>query len=287
MAKNFKIGVMVESFRSGLGGGLDAAASLGADGVQIYASAGETEYSKMGSVQRRELLGLLKDRNLELSALCADFGGHGFQVESENPGRIEKSRHVMEMACELGCRVLTTHIGVIPPDSKHPRYLVMAKACEKLGHYAKESGIVLAIETGPEPASVLRSFLDDISMPGALGVNFDPANLVMVCREDIPSAVEKLGPYIAHTHAKDGLNLKPVDAEVLYGSFSGEVFPDFSCQDYIRETPLGEGGVPFKEYLAALRKSGFAGYLTIEREVGESPQRDIELAVNFLRKLIL
>jgi hypothetical protein len=40
----FKIGVMVESFRKGLDGGLKAAAEVGADGVQIYATSGETHF---------------------------------------------------------------------------------------------------------------------------------------------------------------------------------------------------------------------------------------------------
>ena len=48
--------------------------------------------------------------------------------------------------------------------------------------------------------------------------------------------------------------------------------------------PLGEGSVPFKEYLNALREIGFNGFLTIEREVGENPVADIRMAANFLRK---
>jgi sugar phosphate isomerase/epimerase len=136
--------------------------------------------------------------------------------------------------------------------------------------------VTFAIETGPEPARVLRGFLDEVAEPRGLGVNFDPANLVMVCREDIPAAVDLLGDAIVHTHAKDGLNLQPVDAEQLYG---GKL--DWGA--YIREVPLGKGGVDWPGYLAALRRNGYDGYLTIEREVGEKPRRDIELAVGFLK----
>ena len=49
-----------------------------------------------------------------------------------------------------------------------------------------------------------------------------------------------------------------------------------------KELPLGTGGVPYIEYLAALRDEGFEGFLTIERECGETPEQDIKIAYDFL-----
>jgi len=284
MSTEFKIGAMVGSFRAGLRGGLEAAASLGADGVQLTVTHGETRFDKLQGPALAELRRTLKDLRLEMAAVCGDFGGHGFQVAEANPQRIEDSKRVVELALALDCRVVTTHIGVVPSDRRHPRYVVMARACEELGRFAAGCGATFAIETGPESATVLRAFLDDIGIRGGLGVNFDPANLVMVCREDIPAAVQTLGPYIVHTHAKDGVNLKPVDPEELYRSFTGEARAGFRWQDYILETPLGTGHVPFPAYLSALRQAGFGGYLTIEREVGDDPRKDIADAVAFLRR---
>ncbi|HUU60262.1 MAG TPA: sugar phosphate isomerase/epimerase family protein [Phycisphaerae bacterium] len=280
-----KVGVMVESFRAGLDGGLQAAAEVGADGVQIYATHGEMLPANLDSRSRAALRRRIADMGLEIAALCGDFGGHGFQIADENPKRIDDSQRVMDLALDLGTEVITTHIGVVPADASHPRYGVMARACEELGRYGESMGATFAIETGPEPAAVLRALLDDIGIPKGMGVNFDPANLVMVVNEDIPAAVDALGPYIVHTHAKDGVHLKPVDAEVLYGSFV-EPVEGYHFADYIREVPLGEGGVPFEAYLAALGKIGFDGYLTIEREVGADPRKDIEQAVKFLRNLL-
>ena len=280
-----KIGVMVESFRLGLEGGLKAAAEVGADGVQMYAT-GEQHPDKLDASARADLKKTLADLDLEMAAVCGDFGGHGFAVAADNPQRVEDSRKVVDLTVELGCKVVTTHIGVVPPDPSHPRYAVMAGACRQLAEYGKAAGVTFAIETGPETAIVLKKFIDHIGIPEGLGVNFDPANLVMVCREDIPRAVELLGPYTVHTHAKDGVNLKPVDPEQLYGAFTGEASEDFKWTDYIKEVPLGEGDVNFETYLPALRKAGFDGYLTIEREVGDDPRRDIEQAVVFLKGLL-
>jgi sugar phosphate isomerase/epimerase len=279
-----KIGAMVESFQLGLEGGLKAAAAVGVAGVQIYATGGEMHPDTLKGAARGALRRRIKDLGLEIAALCGDFGGHGFQVAADNPKRIEDSRKVLDLAVDLGCSVVTTHIGVVPAKATHPRYLVLAKACEQLGRAAAKTGVAFAIETGPEPAVDLRAFLDDLNVGPGLGVNFDPANLVMVCRENIPEAVKTLAPFIVHTHAKDGLNLKPVDPAVLYGA--EEAPPGYKWNDYISEVPLGKGQVPFAAYLAALRKAKYDGYLTIEREVGKNPKKDIEEAVTFLKALL-
>lgn len=281
----FKIGAMVESFRLGLEGGLAKAAELGVDGVQISATGGNTHPAVLMGAARSKLHKRIQGLGLAVAAVCGDFGGHGFQMESENRKKIADSKLVVELALDLGCSVVTTHIGVIPAGKKHPRYAVMAKACEELGAFAGSRGATFAIETGPESAQVLRNFLDDIGIVKGIGVNFDPANLVMVCREDIPAAVKTLAKYIVHTHAKDGINLKPVDPEILYGAFA-EPVPGFDWREYIKEVPLGAGGVPFKKYLKALSAGGYNGYLTIEREVGDNPAQDIAAAVVFLKKMI-
>lgn len=281
-----KIGVMLESFRQGLRGGIEAAAHLGVDGIQIYATQGETHFARLRGAGRRELQTMLADSGLEVSAVCGDFGGHGFEIAAENRRRIDNSMRIVELALELNCRIITTHIGVIPSNPAHPRRAIMRAACAELGDFAGKLDAVFAIETGPEPATVLRGFLDDLALPGGIGVNFDPANLMMVFREDIPAAVSTLAPYIVHTHAKDGRNRKPVDPELLYSSFAGDQLPPgFKSADYIEETPLGEGDVPFPAYLSALQRAHFDGYLTIEREVGANPTNDITHAIRFLRNL--
>lgn len=281
-----KIGVMVESFRKGLHGGLQAAVELGAQGVQMYATEGDTHPDVLKGTARRELLRHVRDLGIEFSAICADFGGHGFQLASENAKRLEDSKKVVDLTVALECKVVTTHIGVVPGDRNHDRYKVMLDACRQLAQYGESAGVTFAVETGPEPAAVLCGFLDDIALPNGIGVNFDPANLVMVIQEDIPVAVARLSKYIVHTHAKDGVNLQPVDAEKLYASFSGQADEFFNWEDYIREMPLGLGDVDFVTYLAALRKVGYDGYLTIEREVGNEPRKDIEMAIGFLKKLL-
>ena len=275
-----KIGVMLESFRLPLNQALQAAADVGADGLQLYAVRGETRFDQLlGTQAGRDLQQRAADLGLEFAAICGDFG-HGFGDAEQNPGLIENSKRVVDLALEQGSTVVTTHIGVVPHgatgiDREHPRYGVMRDACGELAEYGRQHDVTFAVETGPEPAAVLRQFLDDIG--GGIGANFDPANLAMVIAEDLPSAVASLGPYIVHTHAKDGVQLKACNPEDLYGG-------KLSFGEHVREVPLGQGAVPWPTYLDALRQAGFDGFLTIEREVGETPRADIEQAVVFLRE---
>ena len=54
--------------------------------------------------------------------------------------------------------------------------------------------------------------------------------------------------------------------------------------DYFIETPVGEGSVNFDTYLAAVKKSGYDGFFTIEREAGQERKKDIAAAAAFIRK---
>ena len=87
----------------------------------------------------------------------------------------------------------------------------------------------------------------------------------MVVADDPVAGVHTLSKYIVHTHAKDGIQ---VSADPLKWE----------------ELPLGQGGVKWDDYLKALSAIGYDGFLTIEREVGDTPEVDIKLAVTFLKE---
>lgn len=274
----FPIGVVLDCFPGTLKERLSLAEKLGLKGVQVYGIEGEIS-PEMTVSARAEFKKELADRGLTLSAVCGDLG-HGFFDPEHNKENIERSKRILELAKELGTDVVTTHIGVVPKDPSHPRYGIMQDACGQLAEYANQLGSHFAIETGPEPADVLRKFLDTLPSDG-VGVNLDPANLHMCFNCDAAEAVRILKPYIVHTHAKDGVYKKFCDSEIMYG-----ILPlpaDYQEEDYCEEVPLGQGGVNWKEYLSALDGIGYRGFLTIERETGDDPAGDIRMAADFLR----
>ena len=250
---------------------------LGLDGFQMGANYHEHDPENMSAVDRVELLRIVKSYGLKLSAICGDFG-RGFTHPDMNRKLIDKTKQIIELALDLETNIVTTHIGVIPENTAHIRYKILQDACYELAKIAYAMGAGLAIETGPETAKVLKDFLDSLSCKG-IGVNLDPANLVMIPGDDPISAVYTLNKYIIHTHAKDGVKLLDSDPEALYGDIENSIHDVV----YFEERPLGKGMVDFDAYLNALTDIGYTGFLTIEREVSDAPADDIIQAVNFLR----
>ena len=135
---------------------------------------------------------------------------------------------------------------------------------KKHGKYGDEIGVCFATETGPEMSQSLKGVLDKADTKSAK-VNLDPANLFMCAGENPVNSVRVLNEYIVHTHAKDGMML-----------------PDGTHKEY----RLGDGGVPFFEYISTLKHFGYDGFLTIEREAGETRMADIAHAVKFLTEIL-
>lgn len=275
-----KIGVIIDSFRCEVHEGIKKAKETGVNGIQIYAVKGEMSPENMSAGSRKELLDYIKSNGLVVSALCGDMGG-GFVNVKENAEKIERSKRIMELAKDLETNVVTTHIGVVPQDMKSPRFRILQEACEQLGEFADNIGAYFAIETGPEKSSVLKAFLDTLKCK-SVKVNLDPANLVMVSGDNAAQAVHNLKDYIVHTHAKDGIMYKPFNSENFYGENNEPGFTKW--EDYFDEVPLGLGNVDFKSYINALDTIGYQGFLTIEREVGDNPEKDIAEAIKFLKK---
>ena len=152
----------------------------------------------------------------------------------------------------------------MPDDENSEEYYNIVKTIERLGKYGDEIGVSFATETGPEMAIKLRGILEKADTKSAK-VNLDPANFVMCAGQDPVEAVHILKDYIVHTHAKDGIKLSDDDYD---------------------EKPLGQGGVPFPEYIATLKEVGYDGFLTIEREAGATRFQDIKNAVAFLTDIL-
>ena len=243
---NFSIGVMLESFRTDRTTALKQAVSIGASGIQVYATQGELAPEALTGQKRKDFLHMVKEHGLKISALCGDLG-QPFVNPDKNPALVERSKRILDLAKDLETDIVTTHIGVIPEDPGHERYKILQEACFSLAQYADSLNAHFAIETGPETAAVLKGFLDSL-----------------------------------HTHAKDGRRNYYRSPEAVYGLVEDEMLqsPSFT------ELPLGEGSVPFPEYLKALDAIGYHGFLTIEREVGADPEGDIRKAADFLNALI-
>lgn len=270
------IGIFVDNFHLEIREAIRLAAEIGAEGVQFAAK------DPLGpdTIRPQEFRRFVADLGLEITAICGDVGG--FKTPEMVGPHVEQTLRILDLARALGVRIVTGHIGAIPPEPAHPRYQMMLDACSRVAAHAAELGLCYAIETGPEPSGVLRSFLDDIHSPG-IGVNLDPANFVMITGEDSAKAVRRLGHDIVHTHVKDGRMNRFVGVDIAYNMVPD---PENRKAGSRTQTPIGEGSVDWAAYLQALEDVRYRGFLTIEREGGDDRPAEIRRAYATLRQLL-
>jgi sugar phosphate isomerase/epimerase len=188
----------------------------------------------------------------------------GFRAQRE-----QRTYAVSDFAASLGVKSVACHIGFVPEDASEPDYIAVRGMVRRICDYASRHGQTFALETGQEPAHVLLNFLKDVARPN-LGINFDPANMILYGSGDPIEALGLLGPHVLSVHCKDG-DAPAKDAPGSLGS----------------ERPLGEGSVGIPRFVGKLKEIAFRGPLNIERETEnqEERYRDIRAAVKLLDSL--
>lgn len=187
----------------------------------------------------------------------------GIVPDAHWPSCRERVLRAIELTVELGAPFLTLHAGFIEEEDGTAARRIRDRLT-LLADAAGERGIGLLLETGQERADSLRHLLETLGHP-ALGVNFDPANMILYGKGDPVQAIGTLAPWIRHIHVKDAVAARQP------GQWGTEV-------------PWGDGEVGQQDFIQALQKVGYRGALAIEREAGDDRQRDIRLAIERLRR---
>lgn len=173
----------------------------------------------------------------------------------------------VEFARMIGVRDLVTHVGYMPENPHDPRYPAVLACLKQLAGKCASYGQRFLFETGQETPVTLRRAIEDMGMDN-VGVNLDPANLIMYGKGNPVDALDVFGEYVMGIHGKDGCY--PTD-----GHFLG------------KEVPLGEGKVNYPALICRLKEIGYEGDITIEREIdGEEQKKDILAARKLLEELI-
>ena len=172
-----------------------------------------------------------------------------------------------DFAKKLGVVNVATHVGFLPENPKTTEYYSIVEALRYVIGYYKKNSQYFLFETGQETPVTLRRTIEDIGLDN-IGVNFDTANLILYGKAHPLDAIDILGKYVRDIHAKDGCY--PTD-----GKYLGE------------EKAIGDGIVNFPAFIEKLKKIGYDGPITIEREIhGDEQIRDILKAQELLGKLI-
>jgi sugar phosphate isomerase/epimerase len=171
-----------------------------------------------------------------------------------------------DLARDLGVTCLAAHIGFVPHDPAHPDYAPLVEAVRTIADHCSARWQTFHLETGQEPSAVLVRFLRDVDRPN-VGVNFDPANLLLYGTDDALPALDRLAPYVRGVHCKDAL-------------------PPARPDELGTEVPLGEGAVGWPAVVGRLHALGYRGPLVIEREHGPRVRVDVAAARAYLERLV-
>src|SRR5688500_3394680 len=230
----------------------------------------------MDDKRKHQELGVLRNSGLTFTAGMVGFADEdyssiasirktgGYVNEQNFPLRRQITKAAAAVGLELGMKMLTAHIGFVPPSSD-PNYAKMVARIGLIASDLNSLGVILLSETGQESAPELLQFLNDLRAPN-VKVNFDPANMILYGAGEPIEAIGILDRHIGHVHVKDATSSEQPGA--VWGT----------------EVPFGTGQVPPKDFLRALKDVGFTGSMAIEREAGENRMKDIAFAIETLKK---
>jgi len=184
------------------------------------------------------------------------------QTWKENWRNLETNAAI---ARSLGIRLVTFHAGFLPHDQKSPQFKKLLDRLRQVADLFAGFGLELGLETGQETADALSEFLETVDRPN-VGVNFDPANMILYEKGDPIQALRALGPLLKQCHIKDA---KRTTTPGTWGE----------------EVPAGTGEVDWAAFFRALREVGFSGDLAIEREAGNQRLKDIQTGKQFVEQI--
>jgi len=171
------------------------------------------------------------------------------------------------LAGHLGLKLITFHAGFMPHEESDPNFAKLVARLAQVADLFHARNIVLGLETGQETAPVLLQLLEKLRRPN-LGVNFDPANMILYGKGNPNEAMRVLGPWICQVHIKDARATK------VPGTWGEEV-------------GVGSGQVDWRSFFATLDELDFGGNFVIEREAGTQRVVDIRQARELAEKFSL
>lgn len=194
----------------------------------------------------------------------------GFIPRRTRDERVRRTLEISDFAAAIGVKGIGCHIGFVPEDAANEDYVAVREIVRRICDHAARHHQTFALETGQEPAHVLLRFFKDVDRPN-LGINFDPANMILYGTGDPIEALGVLGPHVISVHAKDG-DWPPKGKPGALGT----------------ERPLGQGSVGMERFVRKLKEIGYRAPLNIEREAENQEERvrDMRAAVPYLKGLL-
>ncbi len=187
----------------------------------------------------------------------------GVRPDSTWSATLARAQEVAQLAEAEQIALVTFHAGFIPHEANdRSRHTILARL-RTLADLFAAHGASIALETGQETATTLLDALGDLDR-ASVGVNFDPANMILYGMGDPVAALAALAPRVRQIHIKDAL---PTTTPGAWGS----------------EVAVGNGAVDWPKFFAVANAHTPAIRFVIEREAGETREADIAQAMRVIQ----
>ncbi len=190
----------------------------------------------------------------------------GVRVDAHWEENLAAATESAALAWRLRLPLVSFHAGFLPHERRDPLRAVLLGRLRALADVFGRHDVALALETGQERAETMLDVLAELDRP-TVGVNFDPANMLLYGMGDPVEALSVLGPHVRQVHVKDAR------APRQPGAWGEEV-----C--------VGTGEVDWPRFFEVLARVAPAADLMIEREAGVDRVGDIRKAATLVRKLL-
>jgi sugar phosphate isomerase/epimerase len=212
------------------------------------------------------LSGMMTTRGEDYSTLETIRETGGFRPDAHWEANLAAARETAALARRLDLGLVTFHAGFLPHDPRDPERPRLLERLRAVADAFATEGIRVAFETGQETAATLLECLDALDRP-EVGINFDPANLILYGMGNPVEALRHLGPRVVQIHVKDAL---PSEVPGTWGT----------------EVPVGSGSVPWETFFEAVAESVPPCAFVIERESGDERIGDVRQAQRRVRPLV-
>ncbi len=269
-----KIGV-ITPLNKDLRAGFEHMVELGFDNCQLVC----WDLSLYTDEMAKEVVSLCEEFRIEITALWCGWSGPtawnfhegpdvlGIVPEKYRDVRVKELKRGSDFAKKIGVTDVVTHVGFLPESPTSPDYAPILASIKDLALYIKNNGQYFLFETGQETPVAIKRIIEDCDT-GNLGVNLDPANLILYGKANPVDSLDVIGSYVRGVHAKDG-------------------FYPTCAKELGREVKVGDGKANFPVLVQRLKELGFDGALTIEREIsGDQQIKDIIETKKYLEDLV-
>ena len=188
----------------------------------------------------------------------------GLRPDEHWDANLDTAKRCADLAAELGLELVSLHAGFIDEENPLEKQKLIDRICRVANEF-NQHGITLGLETGQETADGLMDVLSTIQGQVDVGVNFDPANMLLYGMGDPIQAMQLLREHIVHVHMKDAISTK-------------------SPGTWGEEVAAGTGEVDWDAFFDVVQGLDRKIDVVIEREAGDQRVEDIRTALRLAQQ---